>query len=158
MREYYTHKSSFISLCCIIIAIIPIAIGFLTYSLNCIIIAFIAAIVGSFFSNNIPASFEADDKKVTFKKGIIKKTINYKDIKSIRCEVVKAGYSRLMGDILYGMKLVITINGEDDFVTITRFDDVTTDMILQKSEEYQNLVNEHRFIKLKKYIDDKRDE
>ncbi|MDE7226673.1 MAG: hypothetical protein K2N49_07490, partial [Ruminococcus sp.] len=109
-------------------------------------------------SNNIPASFEADDKKVTFKKGIIKKTINYKDIKSIRCEVVKAGYSRLMGDILYGMKLVITINGEDDFVTITRFDDVTTDMILQKSEEYQNLVNEHRFIKLKKYIDDKRDE
>ena len=157
MKENYTHKSKLISLCCIIIAIVPIAIGFFTYSLNWIVIAFIVAIVCSFFSNNIPASFEADDKKVTFRKGIIKKTINYRDIKSIRCEVVKDGYFRLTGEMLYAVELVIVINGEDEFETTTRFD-VTTDMILHEPKEYQKLVNEHKFTRLKKYIDDKRAE
>lgn len=157
MKEYYTHKSSLINLCCIMIAIILIVIGFSTNSLNCIVIAFVVVLVSSFISNNIPASFEADEKKVTFRKGIIKKTIDYKEIKSIQCEVVKAGYSRLMGEMLYDMKFVIIRNGGDDFETTTR-SDVTTDMILQNFEKYQNLVNEHKFTRLKKYIDDKRDE
>lgn len=155
MKENYTHKSKLIGMCCLILALMPGIIGAFTNSLVCIVITLAVAFIGYFISCHIPASFEADDEKVTFRKGIINKTINYRDIKSIRCEVVKDGYFRLTGEMLYAVEFVIIINGEDEFETSTRFD-VTTDMILHEPKEYQKLVNEHKFTRLKKYIDDKR--
>ena len=155
MKEYYTHKSSLISQCSLMLALTLAIIGGFTSSLVCIVITFAAALIGSYISSHIPASFEADDEKVTFVKGIIKKSIDYKDIKSIRCEVVKDGYIMIAGEMLYALELVIIIKGEDEFKTSTRFD-VTTDMILHEPKEYKKLVNEHKFTRLKKYIDDKR--
>ncbi len=114
------------------------------------------AIVAEFLCiiiSKIPSSFEADNEKVVFKIGFVKKTFLYSDIKGVYIDVIKSGYNRLNGEQLYAVELEIVKKDGGSFKAKTEFD-VTTNMLLHDRNKYEEKVRCHKFSQLKRYIDD----
>ncbi len=114
------------------------------------------AIVAEFLCiiiSKIPSSFEADNEKVVFKIGFVKKTFLYSDIKGVYIDVIKSGYNRLNGEQLYAVELEIVKKDGGSFKAKTEFD-VTTNMLLHDRNKYEEKVRCYKFSQLKRYIDD----
>lgn len=115
---------------------------------------FLLAIAAAFLGRiNIPSSFEADDEKVVFKIGFVKRTFLYSDIKGVYIETISRGYDRLCGKQIYAVELEIAKKDGGSFKTKTEFD-VTTDMLLHDRNKYDEKLRGHKFSQLKRYIDE----
>ncbi len=114
------------------------------------------AIVAEFLCiiiSKIPSSFEADNEKVVFKIGFVKKTFLYSDIKSVYIDVITFGYNRLRFEQLYAVELEIVKKDGGSFKAKTELN-VTTDMLLHDRNKYDEKLRGHKFSKLQRYIDD----
>ncbi len=117
-----------------------------------ILLAFVAAFI-CIIIYKIPSSFEADNEKVVFKIGPVKKTFLYSDIKGVYIDVITFGYNRLRFEQLYAVELEIVKKDGGSFKAKTELN-VTTDMLLHDRNKYDEKVRCHKFSKLQRYIDD----
>lgn len=101
----------------------------------------------------IPSSFEADNEKVVFKIGFVKRTFLYSGIKGVYIETINKGYDRLCGKQIYAVEFEIAKKDGGSFKTRTEFD-VTTDMLLHDRNKYDEKLRGHKLSQLKRYIDD----
>jgi len=114
-----------------------------------ILLAFVAAFI-CIIIYKIPSSFEADDEKVVFKIGFVKRTLLYSDIKGVYIDVI-TGYNHTQQ--IYAVELEIAKKDGGSFKTKTEFD-VTTDMLLHDRNKYDEKLRGHKFSQLKRYIDE----
>jgi len=149
--KYYYQCDAIV---CIVLAldIVLIFIGVFKELYFLIFLAFVALFIGISICK-IPSSFEADNEKVVFKIGPVKKTFLYSDIKGVYVDVIKFGYDRLHFEQLYAVELEIVKKDGGSFKIKTKFD-ITTDMLLHDRNKYAEKLRCHKLSKLQRYIDD----
>lgn len=139
---------------CIVLAldIVLVFVGVFKELYFLILLAFVAVFIGIIIYK-IPSSFEADDEKVVFKIGFVKRTFFYSDVKGVYIDVIRFGYDRIHGKQLYAVELEIAKKDGGSFKTRTELD-VTTDMLLHDRNKYDEMLCGHKFSQLKRYIDE----
>ena len=151
MKDKYMHESNTVVNICVAIALILIGIGVFCKLYILISLAFIVAFSSNFLKE-ISSFIEADNEKVCFKIGLIKKEIYYSDIDFKSCEVINDGYFRLTGQQLYAIELRIVKKDGWDFITKSSLD-VTTNYILNNRYEFDKRVYNHKLSQLLRYIE-----
>jgi len=149
--EYYYQCDAIVCIV-LVLDIVLIFIGVFKELYFLIFLAFVAVFICKIIYK-IPSSFEADNEKVVFKIGPVKKTFLYSDIKGVYIETINNGYDRLNHEQIYAVELEIVKKDGGSFKTRTELD-ITTDMLLHDRNKYDEKLRGHKFSQLQRYIDD----